>query len=291
MKETAILFGKLETLAGVVTDPDCLPNPRSRPTILLLNAGLLHRVGPNRLYVRLARALASAGFVTLRFDFSSIGDSKPRRDDLTRAESSLTEAQEAMDFLAVNRGAERFVLIGLCGGAANAFRVTRDDQRVVGAVMIDWYAYRTAGYYLRHYARRLVRRRSWLNVFAGRNATGRMFRRIFSIGNAIHSGVNPVGVSYIRTFPPRDAVLSDLKLIVDRDVSLYFIYSEGGMEAYYNYESQFEDMFPSLCINEKLRVKLFHEADHTFTLLSHQQTLIDDVEGWVSTNFNNSEQT
>jgi len=286
MKETAILFGEMKALAGIVTEPKNRHDPEDRPAILLLNAGLLHRVGPNRLYVRLARILAAAGFVTLRLDFSGIGDSKPRRDDLTREESSLREAQAAMDHLTERRGTQRFVLVGLCGGGANAFRITRDDTRVVGALMIDGYAYRTLGYYLRHYVRRLFRRKSWSNIVSGRNPAGRMLRRMLLIDNVNQFGTNPLGVSYVRTFPPRDAVLADLKQIVDRDVCLYFIYSEGGMEAYYNYESQFEDMFPSIRTGEKLRVKLFREADHTFTLLGHQKVLLDDIEDWVSTTFN-----
>ena len=102
--------------------------------------------------------------------------------------------------------------------------------------------------------------------------------------------MNPVGVSYVRTFPPKDAVLSDLCVMIDRGVFLFFIYSEGGMAQYYNYESQFQDMFPSLRANGKLRVKLIREGDHTFTLLSHQRILVDDIENWVSTTFTTSNQ-
>ena len=57
------------------------------------------------------------------------------------------------------------------------------------------------------------------------------------------------------------------------------------MDAYYNYQSQFEDMFPSLHSNGRLRVKLVLEADHTFTLLSHQRMLVNDIVDWVSTTF------
>ncbi|HEY5972738.1 MAG TPA: hypothetical protein VIT22_12400, partial [Pseudoxanthomonas sp.] len=46
-------------------------------TVVLLNAGLIHRVGPFRLYVRLARELAESGFDVLRFDLPGIGDGQP----------------------------------------------------------------------------------------------------------------------------------------------------------------------------------------------------------------------
>jgi len=82
MREEAVLFGKTRSLVGIITDPHTVVNAHNHPAIVLLNAGVLHRVGPNRLYVKIARKLASAGFVVLRFDLSGIGDSKARRDNL-----------------------------------------------------------------------------------------------------------------------------------------------------------------------------------------------------------------
>jgi len=283
LKESAVLIGKAGTLAGIVTDPDENFDSRQRPAILLLNAGLLHRVGPNRIYVQLARALASVGFVTLRLDFSAIGDSQLRRDNLTREESSISEGREAMDFLAASRGIKRFVLIGLCGGAINGFRITRHDPRVIGAVLIDGHAYRTLGFHVRHCCRHFFNPRKWWNLVAGKSKSGRKLRRMLGMGIAERVKVNPVGASYVRSPPPKDVMLADLTAMTDRGVQFYFIYSEGGMEPYFNYESQFGDMFPSLRSCDNLRVKLFLEADHTFTLLSHQKILIEDMVEWVST--------
>ena len=48
-----------------------------QPWVVLLNAGIIHRIGPNRLYVQLARRLASRGHAVLRFDLAGIGDSEP----------------------------------------------------------------------------------------------------------------------------------------------------------------------------------------------------------------------
>ena len=287
MRETAVLFGPGGSLAGIVTEPN--RGVTGRPAVLLLNAGLLHRIGPSRVYVRMARMLASAGFMVLRFDFSGIGDSDRCRDDVPRPEGVLREAREAMKFLAESRGVDQFVTIGLCWGATSAFRIACHDPRVVAAVMIDWYAYRTFGYYLHHYGARLFKVKPWYGFFAGRSPAGRRLRRTFGVGGGHQTG-NPLGMSYARQFPPKKAVLSDLHGLAGRGVDLFFIYSGGGMENWYNYRAQFKHMFPSLRSNKRMRVEFFGEADHTFTLLRHQDALVTAIDGWARTVFARLEQ-
>ena len=81
MNEQALSLGPNHSIVGILTSP---PRGVARKgiAVLLLNAGLIHHVGPNRLYVRLARVLASMGFSTVRFDFSGIGDSCIRVDNM-----------------------------------------------------------------------------------------------------------------------------------------------------------------------------------------------------------------
>ena len=59
MKEEAVLFGSRESLAGVITEPSAAGWGKALPGFVFLNAGMTHRIGPNRLYVRLARDLAA----------------------------------------------------------------------------------------------------------------------------------------------------------------------------------------------------------------------------------------
>ena len=77
MNESALLLGSDASLAAVVTDPEPGAGAPQAPAVLWLSAGFLHRVGPNRLYVTMARRLAALGFTSVRFDFSGIGDSPP----------------------------------------------------------------------------------------------------------------------------------------------------------------------------------------------------------------------
>src|SRR5436190_8757987 len=102
MRERAVRLGK-NAMVGVLTEPDPQVRSADAPAVVLLNAGLLHRVGACRLHVRVARALAPAGFTSLRFDFSGMGDSEPRRDGLSFEEAAVREVQEAMDYLEKTR--------------------------------------------------------------------------------------------------------------------------------------------------------------------------------------------
>jgi len=156
VRERALTFGAWRSLVGVVTEPPDGTAFAEAPAVLFLNAGLLHHVGPSRLHVNLARRLARAGLLSMRFDLSGIGDSGPRQDRMGRDESMVSETQEAMDTLAASHGIGRFVLFGICTGADQAVKVALADPRVVGAVLVDGYAYQTSGHFLHYYLGRLL---------------------------------------------------------------------------------------------------------------------------------------
>src|SRR5258708_37545034 len=138
MKEEVVLFGTRQSLVGIVTDPATVSAQRARTAVILLNAGIVHRVGPGRIYVKIARALAAMGFVVLRFDFSGIGDSTVRHDHLCFEKSAVAEAQEAMGDLNATRGGEHFIFLGGCSGAFASFETACCDARVVGAILINF---------------------------------------------------------------------------------------------------------------------------------------------------------
>jgi len=137
MKEEALLFGKTKSLVGIMTHPLQTAGTGNLPAFVLLNAGIMHRVGPNRLHVKIARTLAAMGFLVFRCDFSGIGDSEVRQDALPFEKSALAETQEAMNCVHKVTGTERFVLMGMCSGATVSFKTACFDPRVVGAVLIN----------------------------------------------------------------------------------------------------------------------------------------------------------
>lgn len=114
----AVLRGILTRPA--VTGSDC--------AVILLPAGLKDRVGPHRLYVRLARALASRGVLVLRLDAEGIGESggelAPAHNAVhyRRIQSGLfvDSVRVAMHALSAREGVRHYLLGGLCGGAISA---------------------------------------------------------------------------------------------------------------------------------------------------------------------------
>jgi hypothetical protein len=280
VRERLVSFGATKSLSGILTEPE--GGADSRSAVLLLNAGSLHRIGPNRLYVTLARRLAAAGLSVLRFDYSSLGESEPRRDELSLEQSMLAEGIEAMDFLAGTGVAERFVPMGLCAGAENSQRLAQADARVVGAVLIDGYAYRTRRYHLREVARHLTSAQSWRRLFASPGAV----RRLAAGGRGAAAAPvvgNPGGVDFVREFPPRQACLEQLGAIVARQVELFIIFTGGGMAEFYNHARQFAETFPTLRGHPRIRHEFMRLADHTFTLRSHQDALLASIDDWVRT--------
>jgi alpha-beta hydrolase superfamily lysophospholipase len=118
--EQAVRFGSDRHLFGVLTASN---HNATRPAILMFNAGSVHHVGPNRIYVALARHLSAAGFDCLRFDLESLGDSvlrAPGRENYPYPHTATADAGAALEFLK-SRGYERIIALGLCSGAHTTF--------------------------------------------------------------------------------------------------------------------------------------------------------------------------
>lgn len=273
--EKVYRFGIDRSLTGVVTVPDVAYLREGAPAVLLWNAGLVHRVGPFRHYVELARQLASMGFVVLRFDLSGIGDSEARKDSRSSEERAIAEIQEAMSFLSENKGSRDFVLIGLCSGAIDAHQAAIRDSRVSGAVMLDGYVFPTWRFYVRHYAPRVLSLTKWVG-FLKRN-----------IKKRVHKDESEAGIAdYLnfREIPPKDIVRTDLAKLVERGVSLLYIYT-GGVTDYYNYRRQLQDAFRSVNFRGQVQVEYFDEADHTYVLLKDRERVTATICDWIVSNY------
>ena len=280
MKEQAVLFGSQRSLVGIISDPseDKLRSPTS-PAIILLNSGIVHRVGPNRIYVKMARYLSGLGFVVLRFDFSSIGDSQPRRDNLPFVKSAISEVREAMDYLSQSRGARQFVLMGGCSGARVSFQTACQETRVVGAFLINHNRApedanareskesaneASARYYWKI---AMFNPESWKRFFSGRAD----FRRIASV----------LGRKLQRRFTERQATtetihfMANIRLLAERHVRVLFVWSDGdsGVEEF--------DHMNDLVKAGDIGWRIIPKTDHTFSSLADQRSLVDALGQWV----------
>jgi len=278
VRERPVQFGTSTTLIGMLTEPGAAGS--GRPGVLMLNSGILHRVGSCRLHVRLARALAAAGYTSLRFDYSGIGDSEPRRDTLPFEASAVAETREAMDYLAARKGLDRFVLLGLCSGADMAHETAVADARVRALVLLDAWAYRNLGYYWRHYAPRLLRPAVWANY--GRVRLQRLARRRVAAGTPVGGdGVEYEMPKYVREFPPRERIANDLRLFMSRGMQLFLLWT-GGLWVY-NHRGQYAATFRRELVAGNVREEYLPDADHILTGLDHQAWVTREVVSWLET--------
>lgn len=270
MKERPVLFGRNRNLVGVITEP----TDRSvvGPAVLILNAGIIHRVGPNRLYVHTARSLAGAGYRVLRFDLSGIGDSARAAEEGTLKDIVPRDIEDAVDLVTQDDPEGGVVLMGLCSGADNSFYVAAGDPRVRGLVLIDPTIPRTRGFHRRRTLRRLGSLRSWWNVLSGRSLALRVRDRA-------SGGVRlPPDYFGLLVAEPEQAAAWVRELTVRGVQFLYVI--TGGASDYCNSAAQVREAFDGFADN--LRVEWKPDANHTMSREAHQVWLRQTLASWLS---------
>ncbi len=262
-------------LVGVV----CLPagGPEADlPVVLILNSGVIHRVGACRVSVKLARNLASAGYVAYRFDHSGIGDSPPSRSGLDVDAGQVSEIVKAMTVLEHRTGSSRFILYGLCSGARAGFQAALADSRVVGIVQVDGFAYRTFRYYLLKSLRRLRHFRTIPRVLG---------RWLGLIKPPVRDGTDgDMWVQEWPDYPPQEEVAAGYARLVERGVRIRAIYT-GSWKDEYNYHGQFFDMYPGVDFGGLLSLQYLPHAQHILPHPSDQGRVVEGVTEWVVTEF------
>ncbi|HTL11525.1 MAG TPA: alpha/beta fold hydrolase [Bdellovibrionota bacterium] len=272
--EKPVIFGAEKHLIGMVGEPEAATLRPKAPVVILLNAGLLHRAGPYRMTVFLARRLNAAGYRTLRFDLSGIGDSEMRKGKLDDWQRAKIDIREAMDLMAKRTGAERFVLWGFCSGADYSHPQALTDSRIVGAVMMDAYGWRTLSYWIWSFFGRIFNSRKLRNFLA------RGLRKL--IPKAAEEPVK--GESYVREFPPKERVQSELQFLIKRGMSFLFLYTSGVPE-YFNHAGQFWGMMPKLKQDKTLQVDYYGRTDHTYSLHEDRERLLERITNWMVDRF------
>jgi len=289
VKEQATLLGARKSLVGVIAQ-GAAARAADRPAVVILNAGIVHRVGPNRMFVTLARRLAAAGNFVVRFDLSGIGDSETRNDGLAPLDSSLADIREVLDTLESTRQIRRVVLVGLCSGADQAVIYGAKDPRVVGVVMIDPSVPPTWRYYAHHLRGRVFRLRSWLNLASPnhplwRRLSGRAAKPAKPARPAAEG--SPVAVDAFEVQRPA-ADTPEIRAFLERAYAgacasgvQFLTVLTGDLGSQHNYREQLLDAFPCVPLKQRMQVEYYTAADHTFTAEAHREWLLQLVEGWI----------
>lgn len=258
-------FGIRQNLNGILAEPRG-GRHADKPAIVILNSGVVHRIGHHRMYVTMARMLAAAGYPVLRFDFSGIGDSASRSDSLEPDAAAMADMASALDWLSETRGIKNAVLLGLCSGADSALKYGHTDDRIVALVLLDPTLPPTWKFYLRYLSQRATNMRSWQTFLGGRGRIwGDLIIRMIAATGA------PLMEARRRLVDPQSR--SDLEALFKRSLERnlrFLVIFTGGMA---EYREQLLDAFPSLSFGNLLTLEYLSDCDHVFTSAKHRERL------------------
>lgn len=275
--DKVVLLGERKSIVAIVNQPTRAIDT-GRPAIVILNTGIIHRVGHNRMYVTLARELAELGHVVLRLDQSGLGDSEPRADIVDPLHAALTDIKDAIDWLS-SKGSKSIILLGLCSGADHSIAYAGHDPRVVGAVLLDPSIPPTPRYHLNSFGERLVRGEAWANLLRGR---GRAWKLVTGqTSKPAEDAWAPKQLSFkdpqVRAFL-ENAYGSSIKA---RN-QLLAIFT-GGLKYQHNYKRQLVDAMPTVRFGNQLRLEYLAQCDHTFSFADDRRRLFEMVKVWLRT--------
>ena len=270
MKEEIVQLGEKGALVGILSTP--LETKKSLPAFIFVNSGLVHRVGPFRIYVSISRELAKAGFNAMRIDLSGKGDSPARRNSKSLKENVIQDVSDAMDYLQSSKGINTFVVGGICTGADNTYDVGFNDSRVIGMIPVDGYAYPTLKFYAKCYLPKMLNLTSWMNLFK------KVSSGILKSAEAKIDGLGKP--DYQMIFPPIQTYKTNMGAALDLNKNFLIIYT-GGWSNFYLYKEQFADAFPDLVKSKNVQVAYATASDHTFILGKDTRWLVDQITSWA----------
>jgi hypothetical protein len=283
IRELAVSFGADHSSVGVLAEPETNERDVNLPTVILLNAGIVHRVGPHRLYVALARELAAHGFCVLRFDFCGIGDSVTSSDSDAYIGRATTEVRQAMQFLTETVFATTYLILGFCSSVDVALNLILNDEKVHGAILVNGWptteisatdvAAAHENIQARYYQRNIFVWRSWRRLLLGRSD-------FHAIKRAIMGFLRGRSRNHCRSVR-RDAVSEVVRQAVrERGIRLLYIFSEGSV-MWDIFQLVFGPRGKSITELEGVELEFFECCDHIFTPAWSRQRFINRVVGWV----------
>lgn len=278
--EIACSFGEDSQLTGIYTVAQ--GEDVDKPCVLYLTAGLLHHIGPTRMHVDLSRALASDTVSGFRFDLSGVGDSETSALGGYFKERSVSEINQAMNYLQNEYGHRSFVLVGLCSGADDALATAIDDKRVAGLVLLNGYAYR-AGYFklfrvLKFYLPRLFMPEKIIRKIKGLLKPQTDNRQLTTLDD--QQALEELDSDY-RYVPPREETEMMLSRLEQEQMDMLFVFT-GGEHNEYTYKGQFFAMFPKLRNSPHVSEYYAELADHTFILEEDRGELVRRIRNWYA---------
>ncbi|MEO5590624.1 MAG: alpha/beta fold hydrolase [Gemmatimonadaceae bacterium] len=288
VREEPVRFGPSGMLFGMMVEPAKSMDDERLPAVLLLNTGGDHHIGPHRLYVPLARELATLGFSVLRMDLDGLGDSGPAPAG-PRSEgypvTALRDLAEGLRFLQTVKGKSRVVAGGMCSGAFHVLRAAREGMSLDGVVAINApLYYHTGDPFGVAAAQELEARRlrltvsspaGWAKVITGKTDFRYNVRAVtrYAMKYAKHSIADIVATATRKGSADSDPMLPscDTFLIYSRtDAGLFFLETQGATQLRRHRR------------RKNFRMTVVEGPDHTFRDLRWQRHLANLVTEYLT---------
>jgi len=283
------------------------PSADRQICVLLLSPGIKGRVGPHRLYLKLAAYLVPLGYHILRFDFHGLGDSDgelPEQelvDVYNRVHGGryVEDTIDAMDWLEATCGIRRFVGSGLCGGSISALLTAEIDHRIecllgIGLPTIleggpeNWARYVTreqASLLGGAYLRKLGDPKSVIRFLSGKSSYGsilRILRRWLPVRAASSKIGTAATASSVDSTNPRFA--SAFLSMIDSGRPMLLVYSEADrLRAQFaeNFELHYADRLKRL--RDPYEVVVIPRANHVLSDTASVAELAATGVRWLQT--------
>jgi hypothetical protein len=267
MTERALHFGADGHLLGTLCP--ARPGRRQPGTVglILLNAGIVHRVGPHRFNVKLARHAAELGVPSLRFDMSGRGDSGIGRTAGGYREAAIRDIRDAVRTLAEHEKVDRFMLFGICSGAIDGYVAALEEPRIVSLVMFDPHVFPTIGTRTRDFLAKLRR----YGIVQG-------IKRLQVLRHVRNSVENADDADAGSELPPIRQYAADLRRLTERGTRVHLVYSGSSCDQV-EFEAQRRKLL-SHGMDPRVRTELIPTVDHVITSLSAQREILSRFAGW-----------
>jgi pimeloyl-ACP methyl ester carboxylesterase len=293
-------------LFGVFQRPE---NPRPDIAVIFLSPGIKNRVGPHRLYVKMADRFLRSGFPILRVDPEGLGDSEGEIDQALTADvyasiqlgRYIEDTISMMDWAERQMGVKRLILAGLCGGAITALLAAERDDRVRAILAlgipctldssgVDPARYITSqqlGSIRQKYIAKLLNPEAWLRLLSFKSDYKLLLRSLLQPlkkrlkakpseaprrdGAAPAPPNSNLNPHFHRTFS---------NFIARRKMLLLF---SGADRLYWEFEEKYLSLYQAAIepYAHNYRIEIVPDANHVFSFTEWQEKMLAISDGWL----------
>ncbi|MDE2150254.1 MAG: alpha/beta hydrolase [Gammaproteobacteria bacterium] len=277
MRELSLAFGPQRSLIGTLTLPEQAISP-AQCGLVLFNAGVVHRVGPHRINVKLARRMAQHGMPTIRFDLHGIGDSARPAGAAEYRRQVTDDLSQAMNLLQRSAGVQRFAVLGFCSGAMPVYWAAQADARIRTLILYDDFGFPTMRSRLRFFWLRLcchgLTPAAWIKYA---HAFGRMALHLIRRDRAsIIRGAATVATAIPASRADKRRLARGLAQLAGDGVKVVLLQS-GDDFSRVNYADQTRAALNLPRSDKRLIYRFLEAVDHAVTSTAAQRAFLDAV--------------